>query len=395
MPPASPSLYPYALIFILILVILADVSGSLLDTPEVRLLEMAVCRNYYREHDPSVIGPPPLSYVDEKYCKISEIQVPLVFLRTKKGLLSFIPGVLLAIPYGRLSDRRGRKPVLFLGILGQALAYFWTLFVCYFHQIFDIRLVLLSPAFFIIGGGPRVLSAAAYSVVIDVAPEDVRTTVFYLVGAGAIVCDVIMAPVGSWLLDKDLWLPFHFSSVILILAVVMTLFMPETLTADKRASSLEVPGMSGELNAGHQTNWQMITTSLRQNVSYIISALNVAWGTRELRLCLLIIFIFMFNISSGVLSIIYASNLLGWSISRIGYLISVNSMVTLGVLVTLAFLSQYLERRLGARPLALDVNVVRASSIVLGVAGLLMGLTNKWTVITGKQRTGRAKNCCS
>jgi hypothetical protein len=34
----------------------------------VRLLEMAVCKDYYREYSPGVIGPPPLSYIDEKLC---------------------------------------------------------------------------------------------------------------------------------------------------------------------------------------------------------------------------------------------------------------------------------------------------------------------------------------
>jgi len=382
---ASPSLYPNALIFVLVLIILADVSGSLLDTPEVRLLEMAVCRDYYRVHDPSVIGPPPLSYVDEKLCKTYEIETTLIFLRTKKAMLGFIPGILLTIPYGRLSDRHGRKPVLFLGILGQTLAYFWTLLVCYFHQTFDTRLVLISPAFLIIGGGSRVLSAAVYSVVVDVAPEDMRTTVFYMLGAGAIVCDVIMAPIGSWLLEKDLWLPFRFSSAILIFAVVMTLFMPETLAAKKRIPSPDIPETRpAEPESEPQSTWQRILTSLRNNANSVTSALGVAWATRELRLCLLVVFLFTFNLSSGALAIVYTSVFLNWPISRVGYLISANGMVTLGVLIMLALLSQVLERRHGVRPLALDVNVVRVSSIVLGVGGLLMGLPFKWTIITGR-----------
>lgn len=387
--PASPLLYPFALIFILVLIILADVSGSLLDTPEVRLLEMAVCRDYYRLHDPSVIGPPPLSYIDEKLCKTYEIQTSLVFLRTKKGLLGYIPGILLTIPYGRLSDRHGRKPVLFLGILGQSLAYFWTLFICYFHQKFDTRLVLISPAFLIIGGGSRVLSAAVYSVVVDVAPENVRTTVFYVLGASAIICDVIMAPIGSWLLAKDLWLPFRFSSAILISAVLMTLLMPETLAAEKRVSSPEILPETppADTESAPQSTPQRILASLRNNANAVTSALGVAWATRELRLCLLVVFLFTFNASTGFLAIQYTSIHLTWPYSKVGYLISVNGMMTLGVLITLALLSQVLERRLGVRPLALDVNVVRVSSIVLAVAGLLMGFPFKWTVITGKHLT--------
>jgi hypothetical protein len=66
--------------------------GSLIDTPEVRLLEMAVCRDYYRVHDPSVIGPPPLAYVPEERCKLKPIQRDLAYIRASKSLLMTLPG---------------------------------------------------------------------------------------------------------------------------------------------------------------------------------------------------------------------------------------------------------------------------------------------------------------
>lgn len=109
--PASTHLCPYALTFVFAPTFAADIGGSLLDAPEVRLLEMAVCRDYYRVHGPGVIGEPPLSYVDKRLCKLDRVQ----------------------------SDRR--KPGMLLGLLGQLLSCFWTLFVCYYHQIFPTRLV--------------------------------------------------------------------------------------------------------------------------------------------------------------------------------------------------------------------------------------------------------------
>lgn len=134
-PSASPSLYPYALIFIFALSFLTAVGDSLLDTPEVRLLEMAVCRDYYRIHDSKVIGEPPLSYVDEKLCKLGQIQVDTAYIRAIKKVWETIPGILFTIPYGHLSDRVGRRPVLFLGLLGQLLALFWMLIVCGCHAL--------------------------------------------------------------------------------------------------------------------------------------------------------------------------------------------------------------------------------------------------------------------
>jgi hypothetical protein len=89
--PRSP-FYPYASILVGVMSLVADLGGSLVDTPEVRLLEMAVCRDYYRVHNPSVIGKPPLSYADEKLCKVKEIQVDLAYLRATKSLMMTIPG---------------------------------------------------------------------------------------------------------------------------------------------------------------------------------------------------------------------------------------------------------------------------------------------------------------
>lgn len=84
--------YPYAIILLGVFCMIADLGGDLVDAPEIRLLEMAVCRDYYRVHDPSVIGDAPLSYVEEHLCKNNKIQVELAYIRATKSLLMNIPG---------------------------------------------------------------------------------------------------------------------------------------------------------------------------------------------------------------------------------------------------------------------------------------------------------------
>ena len=92
-PPRKTSQsYTCVIILVILFSIVADFGGSLVDTPEVRLLEMAVCRDYYRTHNPSVVGPPPRSYVPEKDCKIKEIQRDLAYLRATKSMLMTLPG---------------------------------------------------------------------------------------------------------------------------------------------------------------------------------------------------------------------------------------------------------------------------------------------------------------
>ncbi|KAK8177914.1 hypothetical protein IWX90DRAFT_35968 [Phyllosticta citrichinensis] len=60
--------WPYAALLCGLLSLVADLGDGITAAPEVRLFEMAVCRDYYRTHEPRLIGLTPLSYVPEKYC---------------------------------------------------------------------------------------------------------------------------------------------------------------------------------------------------------------------------------------------------------------------------------------------------------------------------------------
>jgi hypothetical protein len=74
--------------------LVAALGNVMLDIASVRLLEMSICRDYYRIHDPKAIGPPPLSYVHDYMCKVKEIETRLLDLRVLKGIIMMIPGMI-------------------------------------------------------------------------------------------------------------------------------------------------------------------------------------------------------------------------------------------------------------------------------------------------------------
>jgi len=79
--------------------LIAALGNVMLDIASVRLLEMSICRDYYRVHNPSFIGQPPLSYVHDYLCKVKEIETRLLDLRVLKGVVTMIPGICIIDQY--------------------------------------------------------------------------------------------------------------------------------------------------------------------------------------------------------------------------------------------------------------------------------------------------------
>ena len=58
--------------------------------PFLRMLELGVCRDYYKHVDPRIIGPG--GEVSEKLCKLREIQTSLACIKGVAGATGILPG---------------------------------------------------------------------------------------------------------------------------------------------------------------------------------------------------------------------------------------------------------------------------------------------------------------
>ena len=194
-PPPTPgpsaskrkasSLRLYVTIIILLLNLTANFTYQLQALPRFRIWEIIYCRKYYQEHDSSLIGPG--GVVEERFCKIENVQSQVALLKGWLEFFSGLPGLFLAVPYGMLADRYGRK-----GIITACLAAIWVeqgwIYVVSEYQtltwgnnssrgpgafpdIFPLRLIWLSPIVTVIGGGDLVLSSLVFTVLYDVTPQ--------------------------------------------------------------------------------------------------------------------------------------------------------------------------------------------------------------------------------
>lgn len=129
-PTKIPQKKPWVLFCVLglLLIAIVDVGAFLAEPPRTRIFEANICLSYYRQHDPSVIGTD--GTIPEKDCKIDAVQQKMAMIFGWQDTFDALPGILLAVPFGTLADRIGRKWIFTAALMGLQLNSAWVLVVC-------------------------------------------------------------------------------------------------------------------------------------------------------------------------------------------------------------------------------------------------------------------------
>jgi DHA1 family multidrug resistance protein-like MFS transporter len=137
--------------------------------------------------------------------------------------------------WGNLSDRFGRKKILLVGAIGNAL------FMVLFGLATQLWMLFVFRALAGILSSATLPTAMAY--ISDSTDDDNRGAGMGIFGA-AMGTGMVLGPgLGGWLASDSLSLPFFVGAGLSVLAVLAILaFLPESLPAEKRAAADDVRG---------------------------------------------------------------------------------------------------------------------------------------------------------
>lgn len=81
-------------------------------------------------------------------------------------------GLLLAVPYGMLADKKGRKFVVGLTVGAAFACYAWSFAILYLYNTLPFGLIYTFPLLLWIGGGSFVAGSIITAIAAEVVPID-------------------------------------------------------------------------------------------------------------------------------------------------------------------------------------------------------------------------------
>ncbi|KAK9414827.1 putative Major facilitator superfamily (MFS) profile domain-containing protein [Seiridium unicorne] len=240
------------------MVILVDFAAFFLDAPQTSILESRICNRYYSSN------PGPTD------CTAGPVQAELATVNQMLNTFNRLPGLIVAIPFGILADRYGRRPVLIMVIIGALLQDLISKIILWRPDVFPPRLIWLSSVASFVGGGDAVASGMIFLVVADVALPRQRANLFFLLTACGLISEVIATPLSALLMLKNPWIPYFIYTGLTLLGGMVPLFLlPETLrksTPEPEPSSCDTEEEDGRTAAADSSE-PSLTSALSSSFS--------------------------------------------------------------------------------------------------------------------------------
>ncbi|KAL6709005.1 hypothetical protein ACN47E_002132 [Coniothyrium glycines] len=325
--------------------------ATLQPAPRIAIYENIVCHRYY-----GATTPPAL-----RDCKIAPVQQELAFLGGIERLSIIIPSV-LAIPFAALADRYGHSLVLSIAIFGVFLGDGWPFVVCWFPDVFPIRLIWLQFTFSMVGGGFTVVVTLLHVIIADVVSAEERTTMFFRARAAGVAASILGYAASGLLMKVADFLPWAVGLCSLILGTFTAAMIANTTTTEN-AKSLD-------------TIADPEIRTLRSMVGPIRGVATLLVGNKQVLAMLVLVFLCQLGFDSvPTMLAIYISKRYGWTFADASFLSSLEMSIELFTLVVLlpALTFGVLSSVQSLSTFSKDKIVAQISLVTLAVGTLCLG----------------------
>ncbi|KZM19225.1 uncharacterized protein EKO05_0007315 [Ascochyta rabiei] len=321
---------------------------TLQPAPRVAIYESIVCQHYYASRGPHD-------------CKIAPVQQELAFLAGIERLSVIIPSI-LAIPFAALADRYGHSLILAIAVLGIFLEDAWPFLVCWFPDVFPIRLIWLHFLFGLVGGGFTVVVTLLHVIIADVVSAEERTNMFFRARAAGVAASILGYAASGFMMRVSAFLPWAVGLVCLLMSTITALSIPKMTVQDHDVS----------LEASKPAEGWGVSSLARA----LRSIAQLLVGNQQVLAMLILVFFCQLGYDSVPLMLaIYISKRFGWEFSDASFLSSLEMGIEfLALVVLLPALTSGLP--LGFQRLstfAKDKTFAQASLVALAVGTFCLG----------------------
>ncbi|KAF3397997.1 hypothetical protein F1880_006430 [Penicillium rolfsii] len=269
-------------------------------------------------------------------CKSEAVQGELALVLGYKSMFEVLPSIFLSLPYGVLSDHWGRKPVIYLGVVGLLLGELWVRLVALCSNVLPLRLVWMTGLFRIMGGGDQVVISIALVMVADLCSEEEISTALFALQSCVILAEIVGAPISAWMMQYDNWLPYILGAAIIVAGSTPILFLPETLEEAKAKKAKYRRGATQEASETPSPSGPVEPSNKKSSLQEILcqardfkESTQSIWRNRNVCLVILCLIVSVISRQSSTVLLQFASKKFNWSIAQASLLISLRGVFSL------------------------------------------------------------------
>lgn len=365
---------------LLLLLILTNMATSLYNLPLNRVIELRLCREYYFQRDPSIIGSD--GSIPEELCKPNQVQQQLAWLQGIMETTVIVCDFIVTIPFSFLAERFGVRLVLWLNMIPRIFMSFWVLIIGNFDIIFPTKAIIAGP-FFAVLGGECVFSSTIFALTAALTREYLqRASYFSYISSVSYVVAFMGPSLASFTMSQSLWLPFWIGITLLLAAIPTIYLLPETKSHPSKYSpepdpaAPEADPLLGQRPSSPIRCSNAFEVNKRPSnriIQTVMTLIRLIIGRRNFQLLLASFLLTALASSDTKLLVQYISKRYKWTFAQAGYLLSAKALVNI-VLLTV-FVPRIIRASIASKSIhgsEIRLNFLGAEiSILISILGVL------------------------